>query len=459
MFCKYCGNEVKDGAKFCPSCGKQLTGEARDTIGDTIDNVGEDIGKGIDDAVNEFKDGFKNSSEKFTEAAGNVGQKADDIRKNWKDYLTVENMEKLAALTLLLPLFMSIVNKVLGTMYGNFFYMIPVAGPVFLVGLKLIRLLFVLAALCGVLSMGYILLMVENKRNTWSYILAGATVVAFISCLGYMFYWVPIRFILCLICLVYGIDIFSVIVIQNKGVEATPNVSEDMGAYKAWYEDYKAKNPTTTEVTVEGGPESYFDGSGVELFGYLILTSILSAVTCGLAAPWMICKILKWRKEHTVIDGRRLAFNGTGGSLFGHWILWEILTIITCGIYAFFMYVALRRWEMERTYYEGDLNTLGQFDGNSFQYFGYALLQGILCTITCGLAAPWTITMIEKWEMKHTKVGVDRMKYEGTGLGLLGQYLIVFVLTLITCGIYSAWGTVRLNKYIYSHTHVDAQAL
>jgi hypothetical protein len=46
MFCKYCGNEVKDDAKFCPSCGKQLTGEARDTIGDTIDSVGEDIGKG-----------------------------------------------------------------------------------------------------------------------------------------------------------------------------------------------------------------------------------------------------------------------------------------------------------------------------------------------------------------------------------------------------------------------------
>ena len=169
----------------------------------------------------------------------------------------------------------------------------------------------------------------------------------------------------------------------------------------------------------------------------------------------MYCKLIKWRKTHTVIDGKRLDFNGTGGSLFGHWILWELLSVITCGIYSFFVHVALKRWEMQHTTYEGQPAGAGDFDGNSFQYFGYGLIQVLLLMISCGLAAPWTLTIIQKWEMRHSIILGDRMRYDGTALGILGQYIIVFLLSIITFGIYSPWGTVRINKYIYSHTHVD----
>ncbi len=456
MFCTHCGKEIKDDSKFCPFCGSQVANANRDTIGDVIDNVGEDIGKGLDDAVNEFKDTFKGSGEKISQTVEKASAQADDIKKNWRDYLTIENMEKLGALALFLPLFFGIVNTVLSNFFFGFYY-IPVVSQIFRAVLMLIRMLFVVVSILAVAGMGYVLYKQESKRKVWSYVLIAFDVVAFVACLGIMCYWGTVNKVLGLLCLIYGIDAFSRHVIQKQGAESVPNVGADLKAYKTWMDDYKKANPTvdTTELATAGANNSYFDGDGITLFGLTILTTILICVTCGIAAPWMICKIMKWRKEHTVIDGRRLAFNGTGGSLFGHWILWEILTVVTCGIYSFFMYVALKRWEMQHTTYADAPEAVGQFDGNSFQYFGYGLLQTLLLLVTCCLAAPWTITMIEKWEMKHCIVGTDRMKYEGTALGLLGQYIIVLLLTIITLGIYSAWGTVRINKYIYSHTHVD----
>lgn len=464
MFCSQCGKEIQDGVGFCPFCGSKQNGSKK-SIDNMIDNAGEEIGSGIDDAVNEIKDSVKNTSDKISQKIEEA-----DIKKNWKDYITMENMEKLAALALILPLFMGIVNAVLSGVFAGVM-LIPGVGAIFSFILFIVRLLFVAAAICGAAGAGYVIYKNEAKRNTWSYVLLGCTVAAAISCLCILFWprlgwfyntpeWVgPFRRILGLVALVFGVDAVSRVIVQNKGMESEPNVSADLDAYKNWYADYKkdqaAEESKETALAVEEGPQSYFDGTGGSLLGLLIIATLVTCITCGIAAPWMICKVMKWRKSHTVINGRRLAFNGTGGSLFGHWILWEILCVITCGIYSFFMYVALKRWEMQHTTYEDEPLVPGQFEGNSFEYLGYAILQTILLVVTCGLAAPWTITMIEKWEMKNTIVANDRMKYEGTALGLLGQYIIVALLSCITCGIYYSWGICRINKYIYSHTHVD----
>ncbi len=464
MFCVHCGKEIRDNSKYCMYCGGEQPNRNNPDLGNIIDNAGDSIGNGIDEAVNEFKEEIKNGNQTISNGFEQAGQRADNVRNNWRDYLTLENMELLSALVLALPLFMGLVNAVTGPIFG-LFSNIPLIGVIFEILPGLIRLIFVLVSIAGVAAVAYLLINNPSKRNLWSYITAGGTVLAFLSCLGIMLRWKGVPFAFGLICLVYGIDCISRVLVQRKGIESQPEVGQDLGAYKSWFENYKREHPSnnaTPVVNPDGSMilanmnNSYFDGSGLTLWGLYILTFIVCAITCGFAAPWMICKILKWRKTHTVIDGRRLAFNGTGGSLFGHWILWEILSVITCGIYTFFVYVALKRWEMQHTTYEDQPIGAGQFDGNSFQYFGYGLLQILLLLITCGLAAPWTITMIQKWEMKHSIILTNRLKYEGTALGLLGQYIIIMILSVITLGIYSPWGTVRINKYVYSHTHVDA---
>lgn len=198
--------------------------------------------------------------------------------------------------------------------------------------------------------------------------------------------------------------------------------------------------------------ESEFDGTGLELWGYMLLTTLVSAITCGIAAPWMICKQYQWRISHTIINGKRLTFNGTGGSLFGHWILWEFLTIITCGIYGFFLHVALRQWELEHTHFEGEPVMASYFDGSSLGFLGNGLLSGLLLTITCGIAFPWVMCMLQKWDASHQVINGRRTEFTGSGMGFLGEYLIIALLTAITCGIYAPWGTVRMNKFIVRNT-------
>lgn len=462
MYCVYCGKEIGDNSKFCRHCGGEQPTGNNPTLGNIIDSAGDDIGNGIDEAVNGFRDEIKSGNETISKTVEQASQHAEDVRNNWRDYLTPNNMELLSALVLALPLFMSVVNAVVGFVFG-LFSGIPVIGVVFGILPVVIRLVFVLVSAAGVAAIGYILLNNQAKRNVWSFITAGGTLLSFLACLGIMLRWKGVPLAFGIICLIYGIDCISRVIVQKKGIESQPEVGRDLGAYKSWYENYKREHPTenyttavSNQVVYDNSKNSYFDGSGLSLLGLYILTIIVCGITCGLAAPWMICKVLRWRKSHTVIDGRRLVFNGTGGSLFGHWILWELLSVVTCGIYTFFLHVALKRWEMQHTTYEDQSIGSGQFDGNSFQYFGYGLLQVLLLLISCGLAAPWTITMIQKWEMRHSIILADRLKYEGSALGLLGQYIIVFILSVITFGIYSPWGTVRINKYIYSHTHIDA---
>jgi uncharacterized membrane protein YjgN (DUF898 family) len=78
---------------------------------------------------------------------------------------------------------------------------------------------------------------------------------------------------------------------------------------------------------------------------------LLVLITIGLATPWVIVSMQKWKINNTVVDGKPLAFDATGGGLFGKWILWIILCVITIGIYSFFIPVKLEQWRAEHTHF------------------------------------------------------------------------------------------------------------
>ena len=205
---------------------------------------------------------------------------------------------------------------------------------------------------------------------------------------------------------------------------------------------------------------SYFDGTGGELVGLLILTVLVSLITCGIATPWFLCKIYRWQKEHTVIDGKRLTFNGSGAELLGKWIIWEVLSAITCGLYGFYMAVALKKWEVSHTAYMGTQDIGGmpyqgsQFDGSFASYIGNRVLCNFLTSITCGIAYPWASVPLIKWEYTGSVVCRDRLGYFGNGSDMFKIYIINMLLTYITCGIYAPWAICRINRYICSNVHV-----
>jgi uncharacterized membrane protein YjgN (DUF898 family) len=94
---------------------------------------------------------------------------------------------------------------------------------------------------------------------------------------------------------------------------------------------------------------SYFDGGLLQLVGWQIAGTLVTMLTFGICAPWAICMIVSWEKQHTVIQGRRLRFTGSAVGLFGHWIKWLLLSFITLGIYSFWMKIALRKWITKHT--------------------------------------------------------------------------------------------------------------
>ncbi len=117
------------------------------------------------------------------------------------------------------------------------------------------------------------------------------------------------------------------------------------------------RNITNVEVRVapeinisqRRGNESRFDGDLGGLIGWSVFGFLLTLLTLGICYPFAVCKVYKWRIEHTIIDGNRLAFNGTATGLFGNWIKWFLLTIITFGIYSFFVTIKLEQWKVKHT--------------------------------------------------------------------------------------------------------------
>lgn len=97
---------------------------------------------------------------------------------------------------------------------------------------------------------------------------------------------------------------------------------------------------------------SYFDGSLLSYISWLVLGAFVSFLTIGLAYPWAITNIYRWKTKHTVIDGKRLQFTGSAWGLFGQWIKWCFLVIITLGIYSFWIPIKLLEWKTEHTQFE-----------------------------------------------------------------------------------------------------------
>ena len=92
------------------------------------------------------------------------------------------------------------------------------------------------------------------------------------------------------------------------------------------------------------------------------------------------------------------------------------------------------------------------FDGKTLQLIGYRILSAFVTTITLGIAYPWMLCMVKRWEVKHTVIHGRRLKFTGHGHQLIGKYLLWVFLTIITLGIYSIWLGLGMKKWVVKHT-------
>ncbi len=91
------------------------------------------------------------------------------------------------------------------------------------------------------------------------------------------------------------------------------------------------------------------------------------------------------------------------------------------------------------------------FDGGVLQLIGWRLLAGLITLVSLGIAYPWAMCMVLRWEAKHTVINGRRLKFTGRGLQLWGKYLLWAFLTVITLGIYGIWLGLDIKKWQIEH--------
>ncbi len=204
---------------------------------------------------------------------------------------------------------------------------------------------------------------------------------------------------------------------------------------------------------VLGDQRSYFDGGYFGYIGYQILYCLISVFSLGIAVPWAMCMMERWRVNHTVINGRRLKFTGTGGKLFGKYILGVFLTIITFGIYGIWFGLNIQKWMTSHTVYADDPDeTASKFTGGAGGWFGYHVLFIVLSLVTFGIGIPFAMVMLERWKLSNTVIGGSPLVFNGSGGRLFGKMLLWALLSVVTFGIFDLFVYVKYLRWVGVNT-------
>ena len=94
-----------------------------------------------------------------------------------------------------------------------------------------------------------------------------------------------------------------------------------------------------------------------------------------------------------------------------------------------------------------------KFTGSFWGYVGRSLLTILLSVITCGIALPWCMCMIYKWQRSHTYVDGYQLEFDGNGFQLWGRIILWTFLSIITIGIYAFYLPIASEKWVAKHTH------
>jgi uncharacterized membrane protein YjgN (DUF898 family) len=154
------------------------------------------------------------------------------------------------------------------------------------------------------------------------------------------------------------------------------------------------------ENTVIDGQRCRYTGTAGGLFKAMFVPMLLTSLTLGIYAPWMVCKLWSWIDENVEVNGQRgrLTFHGDGGTLLGKWILGAILTYCTLGIYGAWFANDIFAFYWENTKIDGRGFGFRKDPGG---FLGTYILTAVLSYCTLGIYMPWGLCNIIKWESER----------------------------------------------------------
>ena len=239
---------------------------------------------------------------------------------------------------------------------------------------------------------------------------------------------------------------------------ACKNYKTECRKYKDACKNYKIRLEVYKAV---GEKRSLFTGGALANWGIDMLTVFVSAITLGIAYPFMLCFKMKWQANHTYIDGRKMVFGGNGMQLWGKYLLWLLLSIITFGIYfVTCAKVNILKWKTKHTHFEGVEQGAEEsaFSGKWYQLAGVNMLCNFVTLITLSFGQYWAHCYKLRWECKHKTVDGVKLVFDGTAMQYFAKRIVWVLLTIITFGVYGLWLKVKSEKWTVQHTHLQQTA-
>lgn len=201
-----------------------------------------------------------------------------------------------------------------------------------------------------------------------------------------------------------------------------------------------------------------FRGRWIDIFGNVLLISILSIITLGIYAPWGYARYQRIIATRTYYQDQPLQFDGTGGQAFVEFLIIAALSIVTLGLYGILGFASTRmlRWQYAHT-----ILPTGQrleYEGDAIDLFFENFLLVLFSILTLGIYYFWGYARIRRYILTHTHLDGKSLQFEGTGGQFFVLSLVNALLTIVTLGFFSLLGfaTVRLLRWDARNTAVPA---
>ena len=95
-----------------------------------------------------------------------------------------------------------------------------------------------------------------------------------------------------------------------------------------------------------------------------------------------------------------------------------------------------------------------RFTGRFWGFFGRYLLCAFVGAITLGLAIPFCVCRMLKWQKRHTYINGYRLAFDGNGFQRWGRFLLWLLLTVVTLGLYTFYLPIAWEKWVTKHTYI-----
>ena len=201
--------------------------------------------------------------------------------------------------------------------------------------------------------------------------------------------------------------------------------------------------------------DSRFVGKAIGYFFHRLLWGLLLVITFGIAYPFVVVMKQKYLANRTYTTGHKNLFNGNGFQLIGKYILWIFLTIITFGIFSIWLITKLIKWKTSHTHFIDSEVKESTYDGNGFVRYFLNIGLWILACITFGLAYPFKVCALNRYDKKHSIIDGYRLKFTGTAMQYFGKHILWTFLSIITIGIYYIFVSLKKEAWVRKHTIID----